>query len=101
MVFLNITSFLGELGDNPENLLKISKKKILFIFCIFLLYKVISISLDLTFKYLQLALQIILVGFQVECTTVLLDDKELRDLYKDDLMADNKLILNCKYIFKI
>tara|TARA_B100000035_G_C20940154_1_gene527125 strand:+ start:779 stop:1051 length:273 start_codon:yes stop_codon:yes gene_type:complete len=90
MVFLNITSFLGDLGDNPENIFKISRKKILFIFCIFVLYKVISISLDLTFKYLQIALQIIFVGFQVECSSSIgPGDPE-----------SNKFILNCKYIFK-
>ena len=93
-----ITSFLGEIGNNPENIFKISRKKILFIFCIFILYKVISISLDLISKYLELALQIIFVGFRVECTAVILDDQELRDLYKDDPTADNKIVLNCKYM---
>lgn len=85
-----ITSFLGELGDNPENIFKISRKKILFVFCIFIIYKVISISLDLTFKYLQIALEIIFVGFQVECSS---------SIGLGDHGAD-KFILNCKYIFK-
>ena len=53
-----IPTFLGELGDNAENIFKISRKKILFMFCIFVLYKVISISLDLTFRFLMFALEI-------------------------------------------
>lgn len=88
-----ITSFLGELGDNPENIFKISRKKILFIFCIFVLYKVISISLDLTFKYLQIALQIIFVGFQVECVQIM----NHNGVPEGDPRG---VTLNCKYIFK-
>ena len=82
-----ITTFLGELGDNPENIFKISRKKILFIFCIFVLYKVISISLDLTFRFIMLSLQTIFVGFRVECSAPIgPGDPE-----------SNKFILNCKY----
>ena len=82
-----IPTFIGELGDNPENIFKISRKKILFIFCIFVLYKVISISLDLTFRFLMFALEIVFVGFRVECTAPNgPGDPE-----------SNKFILNCKY----
>ena len=95
MVFLNITSFLGELGDNPEKLLKISKKKILFIFCIFLLYKIISISLDLTFKFLNLSFEMMFNGFQVDCIQI----------YNHNTLSHSEKIvtLNCKYniLFKI
>ena len=84
-----ITSCLGELSDHTENMFKLSRRKVLFIFFIFVFYKVISISLDLTFKYLQFSLQIILVGFQVECSAPIgPGDQE-----------ENKFILNCKYIF--
>ena len=39
---------LGELSDHSENIFKLSRRKLLFIFCIFLMYKIISISFDLT-----------------------------------------------------
>ena len=85
-----ITSTFGDLGNNPENIFKISRKKILFIFCIFVLYKVISISLDITFRFLIFALEIIFVGFRVECSAPIgPSDPE-----------SNKFILNFKYIFK-
>ncbi len=83
-----ITSFLGELGDNPENIFKISKRKILFIFCIFVLYKIISISLDLTFRFLILASKIVFVGFKVECSAPV-------DLSQPE--ENGIFILNCKY----
>ena len=82
-----ITSILGELGDNPENIFRISKKKILFIFCIFVLYKIISISLDLTFRFLIHASQIVFVGFKVECSAPISPSQP---------EAEN-FILNCKY----
>lgn len=88
-----ITSVLGGMVDNPENcsLFKISRKKILFIFCIFILYKVISISLDLTLKFLIFALQIIFIGFKVECSS---------SISQSQLDIDN-IILNCKYNFNV
>lgn len=82
-----ITSFLGELGDNPENIFKISKKKILFIFCIFVLYKIISISLDLTFRFLIHASQIVIIGFKVECIAPISPSQTEAEIF----------ILNCKY----
>ena len=88
-----IASFLGELGDNPENIFKISRKKILFIFCIFIIYKVISISLDLTFRFLMFGLQTVFVGFHVDCVQI--------PLHNEDSDDDPRgVILNCKYIFK-
>ena len=89
-----ITSFLGEMGNNPENIFKISKGKILFIFCIFIIYKVISISLDLTYKYLQFSLQTLYSGFQVECGITSIPFQGMGQ------PGEEKFILNCKYIFK-
>lgn len=86
-----ITYILGGLGDNPENIFRISKKKILFIFCIFVLYKIISISLDLTFKYLQFSLQTLYSGFQVECGITSIPFQGIGQ------PVEEKFILNCKY----
>ena len=47
------------LSDHSENIFKLSRRKLLFIFCIFLMYKIISISFDLTIKFLMFALQIV------------------------------------------
>ena len=98
MVFLKITSFLGELGNKlptESNIFKISKKKILFVFCIFLLYKIISISLDLTFKFLIFSFEMMFNGFQVDCIQI----------YNHDILrhSENIVTLNCKYniLFKI
>ena len=82
-----ITSCLGELADNYENIFKLSRKKILFIFCIFILYKFISISFDLTFKFLIFAVELVFVGFKVECGPSSHSTEEM------------KIILNCKYTF--
>ena len=85
-----ISRVLGEISDHPENIFKTSRKKILFIFCIFVLYKIISISFDLTFRFLMLALEIVIVGFKVECRSAI-------GSYSPE---ENKFILDCKYTFK-
>ena len=85
-----ISRVLGELSDNSENIFKLSRRKVLFIFCIFVLYKIISISFDLTFRFLMLALQIVFEGFKVECSAPIGPSQPEGD----------KIILNCKYTFK-
>ena len=84
-----ISRVLGELSDHSENIFKLSRRKLLFIFCIFLMYKIISISFDLTIKFLMLALQIVFEGFKVECRASI-------GLSSPD---ENKYILDCKYTF--
>ncbi len=84
-----ITSCLGELADNHENIFKLSRKKILFIFCIFILYKFISISFDLTFNFLIFAVELVFVGFKVECIAPI----------ESPSPEQMKIILNCKYTF--
>ncbi len=82
-----ITSCLGEMVDNHENIFKISRKKILFIFLIFILYKIISISFDLTYNFLMFAVQTVFVGFKVECRQ--------SSVTPEDIF----IILDCKYTF--
>ena len=88
-----ISSVIGELSDYPENIFKLSRRKVLFIFCIFLMYKIISISFDLTIRFLMLALQIVFEGFKVECRA------QVGQVVQQGYEEENKFILDCKYTF--
>lgn len=88
-----ISRVIGEISDNPEILFKLSRRKVLFIFCIFVLYKIISISFDLTYRFLIFALETVFVGFKVECRA------PIGQLVQQRSEEENKFILDCKYTF--
>ena len=65
-MFIAITSCFHNFRDTLKQC-NLSMKKILFIFCLFFIYKVLEVFVNILFKCIALAVSIVYSGINVEC----------------------------------